>query len=1049
MKKIIDFLFSPKLTLIALLLLAAAMGVATFIENDYDTAASKILVYNTKWFELLFVILIINFIGNIGKYKLLNKSKIASFIFHCAFILMILGAAVTRYIGYEGSMHIREGETSNQLFSNEPYLNVQVDANQKTYSKQIALLLSPFVNNSFETTLSCGDNGKVEVELKKIIKNAVDGVVENVDGGTNIVELIYANNGENQHLFIKDGESSRIGNVTIAFNNDKIENAVRIFSKDDKIMLTSPVDFKESKMMGNESKNVSKDSADELTKNIVYQIQSAQFIFSKIYVKAKKEIVSGTPEQSDAEALVLEVSAKGKKQNIILFGGVNYPQKFNEINIDGVSIKLAYGAKLIELPFALTLTKFMLEKYPGSNSPSSYKSAVVLTDSRNNLNENREIFMNNVLDYGGYRFFQSSYDNDEHGTILSVNHDFFGTWLTYLGYILMGLGFFATLMMKKSRFVYLLKRVYEIGKKRKEAIATIALVLICSNFGFSQNTINAEHADKFGHLIVQNFEGRFQPLHTMAFDVMHKISRKDKFDIDGKGKVDAMQVFIDMIINGEFWKAQKIIYVREESVRNIIGVESSYASLNDFFNEKGEYKLASYDETAFQKKPAEQNKFDKEILKVDERINIFMMTMQGKMLKIFPSQNPQNNSWLVWTDSLAQKPIVGPLAILNEDLKLPDFSYTNLLREYFVSLLEATKSNNYAVPEKIIGYIDNIQRQSAEKDFLPSASKVDFEIHYNKFQIFIVLRDFYSVLCLILLLLAFFDTLRTKANKIITYSLNSFIALLGVGFLIHTYGLILRWYLSGHAPWSDGYEALLLVAWASLLAGFLFIRYSKIVIAATSVLAFLMLMTASHSSYDPQLTNLRPVLQSYWLIIHVATITISYGFLGLGFLLGIINMFFYLLKTPKNAERYGSITLELTYINEIALEVGVVLATIGTFLGGVWANESWGRYWSWDAKETWALVIVIVYGIILHFRLIPKLKNQFYFNAASIFGFGSVLMTFIGVNYYLSKGMHSYASGDTPVFPVWAWILILAMVLVIIVAGVKENKNQVANKELE
>jgi len=250
----------------------------------------------------------------------------------------------------------------------------------------------------------------------------------------------------------------------------------------------------------------------------------------------------------------------------------------------------------------------------------------------------------------------------------------------------------------------------------------------------------------------------------------------------------------------------------------------------------------------------------------------------------------------------------------------------------------------------------------------------------------------------------------------------------------------MRWYLAGHAPWSNGYEALILISWSSLLAGFSFMRYSKITLAATALLAFFTLMTASHSSYDPQLTNLQPVLKSYWLIIHVAILTISYGFLGLGLILGLFNMVIYLVKTPKNAQRLSLLSKELTYINEMNLTIGLFLATVGTFLGGVWANESWGRYWGWDSKETWALVITVVYTIILHFRLAPKLKGEFVFNVASIFGFGSVLMTFIGVNYYFTKGMHSYGGGSTPNFPTWAWVSIVSIVLLIIVAGIKEAK---------
>jgi ABC-type transport system involved in cytochrome c biogenesis permease subunit len=232
---------------------------------------------------------------------------------------------------------------------------------------------------------------------------------------------------------------------------------------------------------------------------------------------------------------------------------------------------------------------------------------------------------------------------------------------------------------------------------------------------------------------------------------------------------------------------------------------------------------------------------------------------------------------------------------------------------------------------------------------------------------------------------------------------------------------------------------LLLVAWGGLLAGFSFLRYSKITLAATALLAFFMLMTASHSSYDPQLTNLQPVLKSYWLIIHVATLTISYGFLGLGLFLGLINLFINLFKNIKNQGRLDLIISELTCINEMNLTVGIVLATIGTFLGGVWANESWGRYWGWDAKETWALIIVLAYTLILHMRFIPKLGSTYAFNVASVLGFGSVIMTFVGVNYYLSKGLHSYGAGDTPVFPLWAWGLILSLIALIVASGLKEK----------
>ena len=683
-------------------------------------------------------------------------------------------------------------------------------------------------------------------------------------------------------------------------------------------------------------------------------------------------------------------------------------------------------------------------------SPSSYASEVTLIDPQKGVRFDHRIFMNNVLDYGGYRFFQSSYDRDEKGTVLSVNHDFWGTMITYLGYALMIIGFIWTLFNRNSRYWDLMRRIRQL-RERRSALTMVLFMILGGTGLYAQDTaqhehttnpysVTAEHAEKFGELVVQNYDGRFSPVHTLASDVMHKISRKDEFKIPGRGKMTAMQVFMDIPLNADFWKDQDIIYVREKPVANILGITGKVGSFNDFFNDQGQYILQAFAETAFRKPDAERNKFDKEIIKVNERVEIFMMTFQGQMLDIFPVPNSENNKWVSWDDPLANQALTGSIQVINDDLQLPVLNYNNMMRAYFIEVIEATKTADYTRANTLLGYINSIQRQSDSADIIPSVAKVKSEISYNKSNIFINLKNIYGVLSLLLLVLAFVDNLSAKRNKILSWTLLLCIALLGVGFVYHTYGMGMRWYLSGHAPWSNGYEALILVAWGSLLAGFSFMRYSKITLAATSLLAFFTLMTASHSSYDPQLTNLVPVLKSYWLIIHVATLTISYGFLGLGFFLGFFNMGLYLLKTPKNEQRISLITRELTYVNEMNLTIGLLLATVGTFLGGVWANESWGRYWGWDAKETWALVITIVYTIILHLRLAPKVKGEYIFNVAAIFGFGSVLMTFLGVNYYFTKGMHSYASGETPVFPMWAWITILIAIVIIVAAGIKERK---------
>lgn len=1068
MKKLLNILFSARTTLGLLVIFAIAMAAATFIENSYDTVTAKILVYNAHWFEAVMLLMIINFIGSVQRYQLLTWKRMSGFLFHTSFIIMIIGAGVTRYVGYEGRMHIREGESSNYIFSDQTYLNVRANDGVQDYSIDQLLTFGMITDNSFQVDLETVNKGTVEISYKNSLKSAQETYTEGTEGGFTMLNLMVSDDGGHRHeILLKDGEIKMIHNTPLSFNNNERADAVKITGNADGLFISYPANIKTSATPDMTESLIQKDSLGAFTRMMLYEPEGSEIAIEIIKISKNNVVkyVESETEENLPGALIVNVDYKGISKEVTILGGPGYIENFQEVEIGGMTLKLAYGAKKILLPFALKLNKFELERYAGSMSPSSYASEVTLMDKENRHIENHRIFMNNVLDYGGYRFFQSSYDQDEKGTVLSVNHDFWGTWITYFGYAMMIIGFIWTLFNKNSRYWELMGKIKELRKRRNELTCLLLFLGMSANL-FAQEehqhtednqhaqehqhtpeinpyTVSAEHADKFGELIVQTYVGRFAPLNTLAVDVIHKISRKDKFDIPGRGKMTAIQVFLDMPLNPEFWKTQKIIYIKEQSVTDVIGISGKYVSFNDFFDEKGAYRLAAFAETAFRKPDAERNKFDKELIKVNERLEVFMMTFQANSLDIFPVQNSENNKWVSWDDQLASIPLTGSVRFINDDLQLPQFNYQSIQRAYFLELINATKTGDYTKADKLLGYIKSIQRQIGDEKMIPTLAKIKSEISYNNSNIFINLKNVYALLSVLLLFLAFVDNLISKKNKLLTWSLNICIAILGVAFLYHTYGMGMRWYLSGHAPWSNGYEALILVAWASLLAGFSFMQYSKITLAATSLLAFFTLMTASHSSYDPQLTNLVPVLKSYWLIIHVATLTISYGFLGLGFVLGIFNISIYLFKTPKNEKRLSLITKELTHINEMNLTIGLFLATIGTFLGGVWANESWGRYWGWDSKETWALIITIAYTIILHFRLAPKLKGEFIFNVAAIFGFGSVIMTFIGVNYYFTKGLHSYASGgETPVFPVWAWFTILAIVVLVVIAGLKERKNK-------
>ncbi len=317
----------------------------------------------------------------------------------------------------------------------------------------------------------------------------------------------------------------------------------------------------------------------------------------------------------------------------------------------------------------------------------------------------------------------------------------------------------------------------------------------------------------------------------------------------------------------------------------------------------------------------------------------------------------------------------------------------------------------------MIGELDKYQ-QKYGGDILPSQGKIKAELLLNKLNVFNRLGKMYGLLSLVFLGLLFTGVFKPDINLKLAGKIA--FGLLAFGFLMHSTGLGLRWYVSGRAPWSNGYESMVYIGWTTTLAGLIFARKTNGGLAATTVLAAVILMVAGMNWLDPEITPLVPVLKSYWLMIHVSLEAGSYGFLALGAIIGVLNLVFMIFGNQKNGESVYRIVKELTYTSEMTLIGGLFMISIGTYLGGVWANESWGRYWGWDAKETWALVTILVYSFILHIRFLPGFRGHYAFNVATLFGWASVMMTYFGVNYYLS-GLHSYAAGDPVPVPDWVY----------------------------
>ncbi len=1025
MKKILSFMSSMKTMAVLMLIFAFSIGYATIIENDFGTMTAKADIYNTRWFEALLGLLAINLFMNILKFKMYSKDRILVLTFHVSFFVILIGAAVTRYTGFEGMMHIREGQTSSMMQSAEPYVNIKAgNAEDSTM-----LYLSKRTHNSFDKEIQAG--GKtLHVKLVEYIPDAVIKLVEDKNG-TPIANMMVTLSGQGQSVQLSKGDFFEAGDLVLDFDSGKKfdKPVVELFVENGKLMISHPMDLKYLKM-DDKSSGVSQASTkEEFAIRTLNTYNATNFVLREFYPLASKEVVSDPKvkgkKNASTDALRFEISDAKESKTVLVYGKKNELGDDVTAMVDGVNVSVNYGPKILTLPFALKLNRFELSRYPGSMSPSSYASEVTLIDKEQNMNEPFKIYMNHILDHRGYRFFQSSYDQDEKGTVLSVNNDP-GTLITYIGYLMLAVGLFGSLLMPNGRFAKLSNKAKKLASSR----AVVAFLALAFAFSYTSSyadevnpliktvkSFDKAHAALFGELIVQDSDGRMKPLDTLSTEIVNKISRSNS--ILG---LDANQIILGMMIRPDAWREIKMISTSNKEVNKFLGLpeDTKYASFSEFFQSPADmqgYKLAQYAEESSRKAPKDRNQFDKAVLSVDERVNVAFMVYTGSIIKIWPKPNDVNQKWV---DTI-------------EALQTFDQESAGKVKDaaviYFSSIDDAIKTGNWAKANAALDGVKSFQKFYGAAVY-PDKNKIRLEILYNHLNIFEILWPLYFLIGFVLLSFSFVKILKPSFN--LSVMSKSAMFLLIAFFIAHTLGLAIRWYISGHAPWSNGFESMVYIAWATVLAGFIFSKHSPITLASTSILAGLILFVAHLSWMDPKVTNLVPVLQSYWLDIHVSMITASYGFLGLGALLGFITILLFALRNSKNESRINSSILELNAINEMSLLIGLAMLTVGNFLGGVWANESWGRYWGWDPKETWALVTILVYAVVVHIRFIKALYTPFSYSVISLIAFTSVLMTYFGVNYYLA-GMHSYAKGDPvpiPDFVPISYFIVFALIAI-------------------
>ena len=461
-------------------------------------------------------------------------------------------------------------------------------------------------------------------------------------------------------------------------------------------------------------------------------------------------------------------------------------------------------------------------------------------------------------------------------------------------------------------------------------------------------------------------------------------------------------------------------------MREILGVPKNekYVSWLDIYDsDLGESKLHNYLAETNRIPASEHSKFDKDIIAVSERFEIFTNTQNLLSLRVFPDR--QSKRWFSPSELMV---LYMPNVLNEEQKKLFEVQYS-IINMFAFGVLEGVVTNSWKNANIALKAIESYQESNGGSDYL-SQSQVEWEIILNHYNIFEKLIFPYMILGLLGFIIVLVFIVRDKAlPKWLYYGI---FGVLGVCVLAHSFGLALRWYVAGHAPWSDAYESMLYIAWASGVAGVVFFKRYILALCAASFLSGISLFVAHAGFMNPQITNLVPVLKSYWLNIHVSVITAGYGFLGLCFVLGVFSLILFLLRA-NDKNNIDKAIFSVGAINEMSMILGILFLTIGNFLGAVWANESWGRYWGWDPKETWALISIVVYGIVLHLRFMGFVNMPFVFASASVLAFYSILMTYFGVNYFLS-GKHSYASGD-PIVIEWYVYVFVVFTLALIVAA--------------
>lgn len=635
-----------------------------------------------------------------------------------------------------------------------------------------------------------------------------------------------------------------------------------------------------------------------------------------------------------------------------------------------------------QLPFSITLNQFEIIYYKGTLAPMDFISHISVADKDCHRQIQGKVSMNHIFSYQHYRFYQSGYSEDNEGSVFSVSHDPYGIGITYAGYTLLLLSTVFFFFSPQSRFRQLLKSPL--------LHRSLTVILLLFAFSLNSNFLKAnspspkvlprEVAEHFGDLYIL-YNNRICPLQTFARDFTIKLYGSSSY----KG-LTPEEVLTGWLFYYDSWKNEPIIRIKSNEARKLLEIEGNYARLKDYISTINEYKL---EKMMNHIRSGEQVTDKRGIEEADEKFNIINLVCTGAMMKIFPCRNIAGKT-LEWYSQSDQLP---------QDMDNDKWVFIRKSMSYVNEMIVMKKYNDACLLlEKIKKY------QQKECDgLLPADNKFKAEKIYNQFDY----SKSVAMACICIGLICFIyychcmaSQKRTSRKVIIILNI-----LLWIVFTYLSAAICLRGYVSNHLPLSNGFETMQFMAWCTLLLTFLLQRKFAMLLPFGFLLCGLTLMVSMLGESNPQITQLMPVLQSPLLSIHVVVIMIAYSLLAFIMLNGVTAVILH--QSQKECKEQIE---RLQIISQIILYPAIFLLAIGIFIGAVWANVSWGRYWGWDPKEVWALITMLVYALALHPRSLPWFHRTMFFHVFCITAFITVLITYFGVNFLLG-GMHSYANG--------------------------------------